>query len=358
MKKLKALALSMAITGAVSFSATAFAGYPVTDYSSLMQLVENAVKEAEREARRVAREKQDQLKEELMHAASLDAENNAAANVIVRTTQTEYDIANQQAIKDSLPAPTACETESINHVAEQAKGIARQTMSEVALAETRRELGPMPWQKDVPARTPEDDARDRLESIMAMEEKYATGPLANAPLRADLFMGGPEDGECWVPGTDGHNAMLRFIDNLTGGTDGTTLSEQDLRAYEAMKASGNLSESAINDIFNKMVSTAKRSAVESSLRAMLKDRTGAYNGEKIECELGLMKEFVEARWGSASGAMTVAEWNNPNTTPAQINKEIAQMLGFSNYLGLKQYEASMRLETLQALELAESLNQR
>ncbi len=330
----------------VLFSAPSYAGFPVVDFTSIAQMIESGVVEAKREAERVYRWKIKEQYDRLRHGVGVDNDNNNAANVVARTTQTTADIHNIKQAARSLPSPRACTSASISKALDDVRCAAEITVRNEGRQEAEDRMDIMPWSVGTKQRrTLSDIHEDVIGRVKEYDEKFADGSAKNYPVRADVFFGSED--MCFEEGSNEYDGMARFIDNVTEPVKPKGI---DSRIFP--ENIDDMTVSAGSEIFGRMSKTAKVSVAKESLRKILQKRTGT-NGQ---CEMALLWKESRDLWGSTeAGKKFLANVNAGTTQVEQVARSMAEMQGFMTYMKFIQFEQSLRMETLSAVLLAEQV---
>lgn len=346
--KKKILVAAIALSSAISGSAYALV-VPASDMATTAQVMTGNQQDAQiaQQEEQTDREAMDQAKQ--IGEKTIDAVNNSAANMIVRTTQTATDLYNMQALKESVPAISSCSTSADRFFNE----LFECTESESATAE----MDSLNNERNTIGMT----KREQIAHVASLyDEVYAS---CNAL-----------DGDSGIDGSSGSlcsNAGIFHGTNV--GTTRDPVSQQASDEYvklllgvapeitEGVKDPSNMTRDEIRDQVRTLEKNAIWSLAANSLvgyNNMLKG-PGVMEGQANPSEMTRLEKFDQDRWGNEVWLRKI------NNTPligneaqeqnavmeTQLLREITVMNAFQIHLTLKQYQQSLRDETLQATML-------
>lgn len=329
----------LSVAGMMLFSQSSFAtGYPVIDVSLIAKVIEDTVQSARQHAEEMLKWDQKEQMDAVRHGEMIDNDNNRSANEINRVTQVQADLHNLEEAKDALASSTACVTEDAARRIEDAQCESEVVRGALASASVSKRQGAMRWNKDsVAERTPAVIKQEMRERVNEYEQRFSreSSPAKDYPVRADAFFGSTDG--CFLEGTDQYLGMQRFIENVTVPVDGESMKHTEL---------GTGTDIENEKTVKKWSKDAKMNVAQASLQAILASRyqSNALRANGTECDIAEMKKFAKTVW-------------QPSTSqgPSQVTKSIQEIDGFIANVAAKQYEQSLRMETLMAVMLADQL---
>jgi len=344
--KIKALAASMALAGALS-APMANALLPTTDYAQLgeaiMANINRAMEWAEESAMQASQM-------DLMGALSgmeVDTINNGFANMIARFGQTQQDIQNTEQLEKSIPAKDACQTVTVSNILQDA--LCDSDSQVETLAAARKTTADMSMGRPVGAGGKGPSVED-VQKVQVENAKRTLETCAGLP--------------------DGSGGSLCEKPSLGISPPNGTLSAAE---YKAVTIQNEIAANAIMPVvalssgYDSTSGTYKQASLQDSRRENTRKlalatldnitiiREGTLEGEvRKPGELFAMQKFADDRFGSADWLCQITNTCADKTAsgayvaPAELEKRAAEMDAFMLHLSVQQYKQSLREEQLLA----------
>ncbi len=250
---------------------------------------------------------------------------NTSANEVARTSQAEVDVYNLQQARRGLPAPDACATASrakkMADVIDEAKCFTEEMGS-------RR------------AEDSQEQVIDRREAVAKFVKVYAKSYFnSNLPVRGGLIHGSTSDAYNQSE-VDAAKMSIKLLTQITPPQE----------IDERVKEVGGVSYMNLKMARDSRI--AKMSVANSSLESVVSERVTV---DGRSSQFSVIKEEVTSRWGGNNSGDIMANVNSPALGEGGLMRYRYQVLANQAFLAVKQYEESLRQETLLAVRLADSI---
>lgn len=326
------LLIGMALAAPMRVSQAAL---PVVDPAAIAQIIADL----EQTARLWLEEKgliiDGMEQEEVLHQEQIENNNNNTAQTVTRVTQTMSDLYNLETAREMAPSPTACGTAS------KSEALAAVKCETTARSAAKSRSGAARKASATPG-SPQAITEEILEDIKAVDR---LAPGDNLPVRADNFLGastGPVFDEAQGLGAE---AFVKLVSP-------EELPPPDTRRYRDDSPEGQAYT------VKRLTKLARRSVAEQSLEQIKNERMP--NAEGVS-KMQVIDQFVNERFGdglSSEWMMGVtATAGAGSMTEAQVIREMAIMDAFLSYMSVERHKQSLRIETLLATLLTETIEQ-
>ncbi|MCP1674249.1 hypothetical protein J2T57_001351 [Natronocella acetinitrilica] len=267
---------------------------------------------------------------------TIQNQNNATANTIIRINQRATDLHNTRAITRSIPAYDVCDNVSIVVSMEDAvcAAVERKDDDQQRIVEKHTNFSQSAGEF-------ERSRREAAAELVGACDELGFDRCADA----SMLLGGSGDG-LNISDRDGSaEATFRQIDIITGGLP-------ERKTSPSLGAGVAANEQRINDLRRE----ALRSLVTTSLSEI---RAARLSIDDMPSEFQNMWEFSAQRWGTeeaedflkriANAHPDKAELGNrARTYPEEVIRLTASMQAFQTFMAVESYRQSLRLEALNA----------
>lgn len=347
-KKIAKIGLIPVLVFGVCFNANA-TGHPVVDLSSVLGIIKQAEQSVDQFQQSIKEWTKGLNADIAGKSAEVDALNNGFANSIVRQTQVQNDVFNNQLKMQMQPSSDACATYSVSDALNDAMCDFISSVGESSQTRTTNFLNQATGYK--PEVASQNNAKNILDESYAIADKASGGGKgakgdkdnqepSDLVVRADVLLGSQGD----------------TYDALT--TQSTkTFNDIVIGAKVATPPPNNNQGDGLNYVDNYLRPTAIRAIVANSMdtiRALRVGQQGDDGKTDKPSVMQLMQKFADDHFGTPDGDEWLKKVTNTQKSAddfmsdSAVLRSIAQMQAYSNSLDMMRYQSQLRMETIQA----------
>lgn len=340
--KLTILAYSLTICLGLSQTPKSEALIPTTDVAGLAESIAANIQALHQWAEQKSMMMMEMDMMAMMEELSVDNENNAISNVIVRTGAAMQEIQNLEVIEQSIPDKDSCRTIAVQVSLGDALCVVADKIAEKTDERLEKNSGfNKPSSKQIKERN--QIAKDFVEQCLELQEgiRDPETPIKKSMcLKASILTGGSTI-DTYDPNQE--KAVNKFIELIAG-------------PIPTIKETGTLSNSGASQnkkLIQEMRKEAFRALVDTSLSEVAGMRTSP-NGTELS-PLHHLSEFDKTRFGSVDWMATLQNVNpdkKNSVYPSEIMRKMAVMDSFMVHMTVLQYKQQLRIEAIQAGHLA------
>lgn len=322
------------------------AGIPTIDVANLAEAIRSNIQRGVQWGKEMAMKATQMDMESLLAKMGIQNDNNLMANNIVRRAKAMQDIQNLEVMEMSAPDDDACSTLAASNLSDQLAVVNERSLESRSREETlfqtagRNTEDGLVTDTDLKRQT----ALELFEVCAALQPDgvdAAEGQELYTSLCAEpgLLMG--------VGTTDVYTPdQQRAADNLVrliAGPTPTTL--------ESVGVTDGDSPAALRKRMSDMRRLAYRKLVFNSLNAVAETRRNYSNSSSLFA----LQKFVDERYGDPNWLAKIGNVDGSaknDDMPSEVQRKMAVMMAFQVHLDLLRYKQSLRVEGLQAADLA------
>ncbi len=357
--KLKGVRQMIAVCGLslASMQIANATGYPVVDLSSIMGIMQQTKQSVDQFDQSVKEWTKGINADIAGKSGEVDVINNGFANSIVRQTQAQNDVFNNQLRMQMQPSSDACSTYSVSDALNDAMCDFISSVGNSSQQRTTNFLNQTTGYK------PEVASQNNAKNILDESYDVAAKASGGSGAKSGAGTGGFNDDK----NTKKPSELVVRADILLGSQGDTydALSTQSTKTFNdivigaavATPPPNNNQGDGLSYVDNYLRPTAIRAIAANSLDTIRALRVGQKGDEgKIDkpSVMQLMQKFADAHFGTPDGDEWIKKVTNTQESAddfmsdSAVLRSIAQMQAYSNSLDMMRYQSQLRMETIQA----------
>ncbi len=346
----------------ISMQSVNATGYPVVDLSSIMGIIQQTKQSVDQFEQSVKEWTKGINADIAGKSGEVDAINNGFANSIVRQTQAQNDVFNNQLRMQMQPSSDACSTYSVSDALNDAMCDFISSVGNVSQQRTAHFLNQTTGYK--PEVASQNNAKNILDESYDIAAKASGGSSRSGQTGGDGLSGG--DGKNNTNNKKPSELVVR-ADILLGSQGDTydSLATQSTKTFNdivigaavATPPPNNNQGDGLSYVDNYLRPTAIRAIAANSLDTIRALRVGQKgNDGQIDkpSVMQLMQKFADDHFGTPDGDEWIKKVTNTQESAddfmsdSAVLRSIAQMQAYSNSLDMMRYQSQLRMETIQA----------
>ncbi|WP_203249729.1 hypothetical protein [Cysteiniphilum marinum] len=345
-------------------------GYPVVDLSSIMGIVQQTQQSVDQFDQSIKEWTKGITADIEGKSGEVDALNNGFANSIVRQTQAQNDVFNNQLRMQMQPSSDACSTYSVSDALNDAMCDFIASVGNVSQQRTSNFLNQTTGYKSEIAS--QHNAKNILDQAYKIADKSPESSGRGMQGRSSGFgdSQGTQQNQQNQQNQKKPSERVVRADILLGSQGDTydalavestkTFNDIIVGAAVAAPPPNNNQGDGLNYVDNYLRPTAIRAIAANSLDTIRALRVGGESSDGSDTETGkpsvmqLMQKFADDRFGTPDGDEWIKKITNTQESAddfmsdSAVLRSIVQMQAYSNSLDMMRYQSQLRMETIQA----------